>query len=283
MLRSAKIISMIACLSFFIFPLRMYAADIPDYSFESRSMQGNTMPFSGELPDFTTLKNQDLAKEAQGIVDQFVDQVLAEVKGEKGSLPNTAFSYQIMGDNLYLSIILKADTAYRNTGSSMIKTIVFDKQKPQIISLKDLLGADAYSSATKTVLDTINKEPAAYYTGDEKFKEVSDQTDFYVDSASKIIVAFDKYEIAPGAAGSPMFEVGQTQEQSSVSGVIQDAAMHSIVIKTDDGRKLMFGTKGADKSQCDSLLIGENITIYYAGTINNEDTGNTTVIRLVQK
>lgn len=68
----------------------------------------------------------------------------------------------------------------------------------------------------------------------------------------------------------------------TVEGEIVDAAMNSILIRTDDGRELSFMTENADKSEVDGLLIGSRVVVYYTGELVGENTDKVMVIKLKQ-
>ena len=205
MLKARNLLIAVVCISLLALPVGVHAEGLPMYNFQNKLMYGNTMPFNGVLPDFTTIQDQEVAEKAQAITDEFYASVLSEVAGDKNNLPETTFSYEVTGNADYLSVILHAETYYGNTSSSMAKTIVFDKFSPRIVTLEDVLGEGAYSAATDAVTQKINENPDAYFSDENKFEEVTGLTDFYVSSGSGVFVLFDKYEIAPGASGTPQF------------------------------------------------------------------------------
>lgn len=67
------------------------------------------------------------------------------------------------------------------------------------------------------------------------------------------------------------------EKVSTVTGVIQDATMNTVIIQTEDGRTLSFSTMDADKTNADGLLIGDTVVISYTGEIDGEDTSGVTV------
>ncbi|MBC8546952.1 hypothetical protein H8711_08395 [Clostridiaceae bacterium NSJ-31] len=70
--------------------------------------------------------------------------------------------------------------------------------------------------------------------------------------------------------------------ESMVEGAIVDAAMNSIVIRTEDGKELSFSTEDADKAACNGLLVDSQVRIYYTGSIDGTDTSNAVVTRMEQ-
>lgn len=69
-------------------------------------------------------------------------------------------------------------------------------------------------------------------------------------------------------------------EIQTITGEVLDAAMNTVVIKTDDGQELIFGKEDAETDFKDGLLIGNYIMIEYTGEIDGTDTSGTRVIKI---
>ncbi len=68
---------------------------------------------------------------------------------------------------------------------------------------------------------------------------------------------------------------------STIEGVLEEGMMHTVVIKTDDGRTLAFSKDDAEKVNLDGgLIIGCRLKIYYRGTISGTDTSKVAVTKL---
>ena len=61
----------------------------------------------------------------------------------------------------------------------------------------------------------IDKDPANYFKGDQGFKTIADNQNFYLKDG-KIVVYFSQYEIAPYAAGIPEFGIQLNQFKDSL-------------------------------------------------------------------
>lgn len=80
------------------------------------------------------------------------------------------------------------------------------------LTLEDILGKDYVEKATKVVRSAFeegkNKEDSLYFedvfTDDWKVRE---DIDFYIDESGNVVIVFDKYEIAAGAAGRLEFKI----------------------------------------------------------------------------
>ena len=66
-----------------------------------------------------------------------------------------------------------------------------------------------------------------------------------------------------------------------ISGTVIDAAMHSLVLKSDvDGAELLFSTEGADIHLEDGLTVDADVIVVYTGEINGTDTSKATVLEV---
>ncbi|MBS4959399.1 MAG: copper amine oxidase N-terminal domain-containing protein [Clostridiales bacterium] len=64
------------------------------------------------------------------------------------------------------------------------------------------------------------------------------------------------------------FEEKGNEEIKVVEGVIEDATMNTLKIKTKDGKIYCFDTSDADKSGCNGMLLGSSIIVsYQVGTV----------------
>lgn len=80
---------------------------------------------------------------------------------------------------------------------------------------------------------------------------------------------------------SACFSLMGEEAVSYEEGVVKEAAMHTLLLETEDGRLLSFAY---EKSACtglqDGLLLGDTIRVGYRGSIQGEDTRQITVVSL---
>ena len=78
-------------------------------------------------------------------------------------------------------------------------------------TLEDLLGEDYAAIADESILSQIPEKEAEegldYW--EEDFTGVTEDTKFYINEAGNPVIVFGEYEIAPGAAGEPEFEIAR--------------------------------------------------------------------------
>ena len=87
----------------------------------------------------------------------------------------------------------------------------FDLKEGKLVTLQDILGQDYVQIAEESVRSQAAKKAAE--TGLEFWLDdwagVDENTKFYLNEAGNPVIVFEKYEIAPGAAGQPEFEIGK--------------------------------------------------------------------------
>ena len=116
-----------------------------------------------------------------------------EVKSQTGRY----LSLAVMGSENWTSAY--SETKYYN----------FDQEAGKWITLKDVLGEDYAQIAEQSVRSQIEQreaEDGMEYWIDE-WEGIGENTRFYMNAAGNPVVVFDQYEIAPGAAGNPEFEI----------------------------------------------------------------------------
>lgn len=74
-----------------------------------------------------------------------------------------------------------------------------------------------------------------------------------------------------------------TLEVNEIVGVVTDASINTISIKTNDGVALTFSTIGAEMDIANGIKEGNWVKINYTGTINGNDASQTSVLLLVDK
>lgn len=74
----------------------------------------------------------------------------------------------------------------------------------------------------------------------------------------------------------------QTEEQT-VSGKVTEIADDSVTIEIEDGTALTFPlTEEVDKTQAENIASGDTVEVTYTGFVEDTDTSNAVVVKLVQ-
>ena len=108
----------------------------------------------------------------------------------------------------YLSVAVMGSENWTSAYSET-RYFNFDLEKGRQVTLEDLLGSDWADIADASILSRISEKEAEsgmdYW--EEDFTGVTEDTKFYINEAGNPVIVFGEYEIAPGAAGQPEFEI----------------------------------------------------------------------------
>lgn len=111
----------------------------------------------------------------------------------------------------YLSFAVMG-TENWTTAYSETRYYNIDLKKEKVVFLEDLLGEDYIRIANESILSQIPQKEAetgmTFWTAEEDgFTTITENQRFYVNESGNPVVVFEKYEIAPGAAGEVEFEI----------------------------------------------------------------------------
>lgn len=108
----------------------------------------------------------------------------------------------------YLSLAVMGSENWTSAYSET-KYYNFDQEAGKWITLEDVLGKDYAQIAEQSVRLQIEQREAEdgmeYWIDD--WEGIGEDTRFYMNPAGNPVIVFDQYEIAPGAAGTPEFEI----------------------------------------------------------------------------
>ena len=155
--------------------------------------------------------NDDVNKLTQRIIDMYNEEKDPEnhlsVKLESEVLENS--------ENWFT---LKLELSEVRAGSNIrYKIYHIDKRKDKIIILKDLFTSDDFKECIsneikRQMISGMEEDESVVYwvnnnIEDWNFKTIEENQEFYFSEDGNIVIVFDKYEVAPGAMGTPEFEI----------------------------------------------------------------------------
>lgn len=174
----------------------------------------------------------------QGLVDKALqDQLNAEFQQESQVLiaafeaDMTMLKEQFPGETVHMGIdsgytirtdnedYLALDVYSVNVVGSSSTTHKFytvDKKTNQLVTLPQLFkdGADYVTSISTYLLDEMRRQNITgentYWTdeaADLNFRAIKANQKFFIDDKNQLVIAFDKYEVGPGASGCPEFVI----------------------------------------------------------------------------
>jgi hypothetical protein len=165
---------------------------------------------AGTLPVFTGT-NAAAIQQLNRSVDQFFENAMSSAKDAEAE--GVTFTCRVVESAPYTSVIVHGEISAGNTAGDEIKTFVLNtmtqvanEQKPY--TLADLLGPNAYKLANFVIAQKIESaDEGAYFTDENQFDGLKADPSFYVATNGILNIVFDKYQIAPGATGTPTFTI----------------------------------------------------------------------------
>ncbi|HZK44353.1 MAG TPA: DUF3298 and DUF4163 domain-containing protein, partial [Syntrophomonadaceae bacterium] len=189
------------------------------------------------IPVIEGLKDVNYQKELNFLITQKAEAAKAELEKDAQEYAEVAKenNWNIWPYQLFIDYELKANnkkalsftiTNYTYTGGANGMTTVdyynVDKNLHKEINLADLFRADADYKAVineeiRSQIETRVKEDEEYFFEDDMgFKTIANNQDFYLDD-NNLVIAFGKYEIAPGAMGIPEFAINLDNLKGNVN------------------------------------------------------------------
>lgn len=173
--------------------------------------------------------NSEFKENAKAIIAQYekdVKEVKERFGDEETIHMGVTSDYIIKTDN---DDILAIDLYILNTAGSSSTVHSFytvDKKNGELLTLRGLFEKNSdyvgiLSDYIKNEMKRENDENDGLYTleGEFGFEKIKDDQNFYIDENGKLVICFDKYEVAAGAQGSPEFVIP--------SDIIKNIAIYS--------------------------------------------------------
>ena len=209
---------------FKVVTFRDYNDDQGNYSAQVYVPQILNEDPSTPLDDCLKQMNQALAGYAQGVIDQY-QQDLA-LSGGQGH-ESVYSDFQVLHDSdRLLSIAIRTDISMAST-NSFVKIYHLDKASGRMLELSDLFvpGSDYVSRLSGLVIEQMRQrmaqdESQAYFIDggvDIDFERIRGDQSFYIDADGDLVLVFDKYEAAPGYMGVVEFTIPRAQIQDLLS------------------------------------------------------------------
>jgi len=175
-----------------------------------------------KVPSVSNLKNKDLEqslnqkylKENQKLYEEFKKEISLLEKNSTEAHLGVDSGYEVKTDN---EDILSIERYVVNTAASSSTTMKFDtidKKKEILLSLPILFKDKSYidiinKNIKEQMIDQMNKDEGKIYWIPEAnldysidpFVSIKENQNFYINKDYKLVISFDKYEVAPGYMG----------------------------------------------------------------------------------
>lgn len=177
-----------------------------------------------KIPEIQGLENKELENslnekylnESKELYSQFMEDMKDLEKIGGGHL-GVDSGYIVKTDTDKILSIGRYTVNTVGSSSTTFKYDTIDKEKQILITLPSLFKDDTYvdiiSDNIKSQMEEQMKsdESKIYWIEGEEFAEpfekISNEQSFYVNPEGKLVISFDKYEVAPGYMGTPEFVI----------------------------------------------------------------------------
>ena len=160
--------------------------------------------------------NEKYLDENQKLYDDFMKEIdeLKKADMEEAHM-GIASGYEVKTDTDKLLVIGRYVVNTVGSSSTTIKYDTIDKQNKLLITLPSLFKDEAYidiisENIKAQMKEQMKDENNVYWLedemmGDENFSKIDKNQSFYITKDNQLVIAFDKYEVAPGYMGNPEF------------------------------------------------------------------------------
>ena len=187
--------------------------ELKDNNFDA---QLKTPAIEGLDSKLEAMLNEKYLDENQKLYDDFMKEIDELKKADMDEAHmGIASGYEVKTDTDKLLVIGRYVVNTAGSSSTTIKYDTIDKQNKILITLPSLFKDEAYidiiSENIKAQMKEQMKDENNVYgledemMGDENFSKIDKNQSFYITKDNQLVIAFDKYEVAPGYMGNPEF------------------------------------------------------------------------------
>lgn len=187
-----------------------------------------TPAIDGLESDIEGILNKQYIEENKDLYNEFIKEV-GELKEEGLDDAHMGLDagYEVKADNDQLLVIGRYIVNTAASSSTTFKYDTIDKQNKILITLPSLFKDDSYVDLISENIkgqmqeQMQNDENVQYWLedeamGDENFDRIKADQSFFINDQNQLVIAFDKYEVAPGYMGNPEFVIPTDAVQSAL-------------------------------------------------------------------
>ncbi|MEK3936795.1 DUF3298 domain-containing protein [Sporosarcina sp. FSL W7-1349] len=184
-------------------------------------------------PELQTALNEKYIAENKALYEQFEKDVADMEQWAGGGHLGVDSGYEVLTETDQLLSIARYEVNIVGSSSTVMKYDTVDKENGLLITLPSLFKDESYVAIISAYIlyemkDQMAKDDMkAYFLPDDEFIEGFEQIrpdqPFYITAQNKLVVSFDKYEVAPGYMGVVTFEIP--------TDVIKDVLVSDLYIK----------------------------------------------------
>lgn len=192
----------------------------------------NTPAISGlDDPDLEHSLNEKYIEENKALFDKF-QQDMQDMKENNGGHLGVNKIFEVKTDTEQLLSIARYEIHTNASSSTTLQYDTIDKRENTLITLPSLFKDEQYIEVISTYIieemrQQMDSDQNISYFLDEQFtgdfKTIKADQNFYINNNNKLIISFDKYEVAPGYMGVVTFEIP--------SEILQDLLVSDVYIR----------------------------------------------------
>lgn len=197
-------------------------------TFVSYELEQDTYTATIEVPEITgdsaeiAALNEKYAAEGKALYENFTAE-MKEMEQEEGGHLGVDSGYIVKTDTDQLLSIGRYVVNTVGSSSTVMKYDTVDKQKEMVITLPSLFKDDGYialiseniAEQMRQQMKATNEEKYYWVSGAglpeedlfDPFTTIKANQNFYITAQGKVVIVFDKYEVAPGYMGVVEFEI----------------------------------------------------------------------------
>ncbi len=196
-------------------------------TFREYQVDEDTFDAQIKVPAVQGLKNKALEdslnarylEENEQLYQEFIED-MEDLKASGGGHMGVASGYEIKTDNDRILSICRWVVNTVASSSTTMKFDTIDKEKEILITLPSLFRNDTY---TEVISENIKDQMRAQMKADpdkiywvsgtdqeeffEFFESIAPDQNFYINDDNKLVISFDKYDVAPGYMGIVEFVI----------------------------------------------------------------------------
>lgn len=189
------------------------SVEVPGVEFIQNDTHGLSKQINEEIQEICSRYADESLERAQDYKQAFLDTGGTEAEWAEHKIEiKVWYEIKAQSDD-YLSFVVRGTESW-TSAYSQEKYYNIDLKSGKLLSLGDVLGEDYINKANDSINSQIEEKSKEigipFFTPEEGgFESISDDTKFYMKDNGNPVIVFDKYEIAPGAAGAVEFEINR--------------------------------------------------------------------------
>lgn len=132
---------------------------------------------------------------------------------------NSEITWKTLRDDEALLVIKGVNTINAGGSGEFSRCFILDKKSGNMLELKDLFqeGSDYVDVISAEVLKQMTRRqqsgegryyiPGSIFGEEDWFRKIAEDQNFYINDQNRLVIVFDKYEVAPGSMGMPEFVI----------------------------------------------------------------------------